>query len=63
MKLFSERYPKRKPNSGYLAPCRRCGAIVVHSEKTGEPFHMHRRSQKCREATAWDPKLAKGHTR
>lgn len=48
MKLFSERSPGHKPHRGYLARCRSCGAIVVHAEKTGEPFHMHRWSEKCR---------------
>lgn len=42
----------RKPRYGYIAPCRVCGARVVHAESTGQPFHMHRFSKKCREAAA-----------
>ena len=47
MKPFVARFPGRKPNSGYLAPCKRCGEVVVHAKSTGEPFHMHRWSKKC----------------
>jgi hypothetical protein len=50
MKRFAERFPCKKPSSGYLAYCRRCGALVVHAFSTGEPLHMHRWSKKCREA-------------
>lgn len=38
----------RRPHRGYLAPCAVCGLIVVHAHSTREPFHMHRRSQLCR---------------
>jgi hypothetical protein len=51
MKRFSERHPGEKPRRGFLANCRSCGEVVVHSSKTLEPFHMHRRSKKCREAS------------
>lgn len=50
MKRFSERRkPGQKPYRGYLAPCPRCGLIVVHADSTLKPFHMHARSKKCRE--------------
>jgi hypothetical protein len=39
-----------RPGRGYLAPCLKCGRIVVHATKTMEPFHMHRYSKRCREA-------------
>lgn len=45
MKRLAER--GGKPSSGYLAPCRRCGLVVVHAESTGKPFHMHRWSALC----------------
>lgn len=59
MKRFAERLPGRKPHKGYLAPCRSCGEVVVHAEKTGEPFHMHRRSRKCRVAAMRGAYLSK----
>lgn len=48
MKTFAKRYPSGKPNKGYLAPCQECGEIVVHSESTDKPFHMHYYSAKCK---------------
>lgn len=32
----------------YMAPCPRCGQIVVHG--TAGVLHMHKRSKKCQEA-------------
>ena len=52
MKTFAKRFPGKRPGRGYLAPCSCCGEMVVHAESTMEPFHMHRWSKKCREATA-----------
>lgn len=52
MKLYSEskEYAQGiRPTKGYVARCARCGRRVVHSEKTGLPFHMHARSRRCRE--------------
>lgn len=52
MKLFADRRPSKGLLRGYVAACRFCGALVVHAKSTGEPFHMHRYSKKCREAAA-----------
>lgn len=52
MKRFVDRNPGRTPHRGYLAPCSECGLVVVHSNKYDEPFHMHRRSKKCRDLAA-----------
>ena len=48
MKRFAERHPGARPYRGYVSQCRRCGALVVHADKTNEPLHMHLRSKKCR---------------
>lgn len=37
---------------GFFAPCSACGEVVVHADSMLEPFHMHARSKKCREAAA-----------
>jgi len=52
MKRLAERSPGRRPWRGYLAPCKRCGLVVVHAASTGEPFHMHRYSRACAERQA-----------
>lgn len=38
-----------RPRRGYLAPCPRCGALVVHGATTGEPSHAHLRGRRCDE--------------
>jgi hypothetical protein len=47
MKRLADR--GKGPYRGYLAPCKNCGLVVVHAEKTGKPFHMHRWSKLCEE--------------
>lgn len=41
-----------RPGWGYLAPCARCGLVVVHGKTTDLPYHMHLRSKRCRDLAA-----------
>lgn len=47
MKTFAKRFPGKRPDRGFLAPCSACGELVVHADSTLQPHHMHRYSRKC----------------
>jgi hypothetical protein len=52
-----------RPYKGYIAPCSRCGALVVHANVDNLPFHMHRRSEKCRKAAETYRRRSAGYFR